>query len=71
MNKERQERLNAIFSVSSGRDQRELVLTCLKMGMEMERRVFGNRLGRRQAVFDHARAFMDFVSHNVIEDAEE
>ncbi len=71
MNKERQERLRAILPGATGRDQRELVLTCLKMGMEIERRFFGNRLGRRQAVLDHARAFMDFVSHNVIEDAEE
>ena len=70
MNKERQERLRAIFPGPT-RDQRELVLTCLKMGMEIERRFFGNRLGRRQAVLDHARAFMDFVSHNGIEDAEE
>ena len=70
MNKERQKRLRAIFP-GPGRDQQELVLTCLKMGMEMERRFFGNRLRRRQAVIDHARAFMDFVNHNVIEDAEE
>ncbi len=68
---EREERLRAILGRTMPRGQRELVLTCLKMGMEMERRVFGNRLGRRQAVLDHARAFMDFVSHNVIEDAEE
>ena len=71
MNKERQERLRAIFSGPTGRNQQELVLTCLKMGMEIERRYFGNRLRRRQAVIDHARAFMDFVNHNVIEDAEE
>ncbi len=41
------------------------------MGIEVERGLFGNRLGRRHAVFDHARAFMDSVHHNVIEDAEE
>ncbi len=68
---ERQERLRAILGSTTPRDQRELVLTCLKMGMEMERRFFSNRLGRRQAVIDQARAVLDFVSHNVIEDAEE
>ena len=68
---ENEARLRQLLCQTTPRDQRELILTCLKMGIEMERRFFGNRLGRRQAVIDHARAFMDFVSHNVIEDAEE
>ncbi len=68
---ENEARLRAILGSTTPRDQRELILTCLKMGVKMERGFFGNRLGRRQAVLDHARAFMDFVSHNVIEDAEE
>ena len=68
---ESEARLRALLGRTTPRDQRQFVLTCLEMRMKMERRFFGNRLGRRQAVLDHARAFMDFVSHNVIEDAEE
>ena len=64
-------RLRHILCEITPRDQRELILECLKMGMTMERGFFGSRLGRRQAVIDHALAFMDFVGNNVIEDAEE
>ncbi len=64
-------RLRQLLCQTTPKDQRDLVLACLEMGMKMERRYFGNRLGRRQAVIDHARAFMDFVGSNVIEDTEE
>ena len=63
-------RLRQLLCQTTPRDQRELVLACLKMGVNIERGFFGNRLGRRQAVIDHARAFMDFVGSHVIEDTE-
>lgn len=57
-----EERLRSILRATTPRDQQQLLMECLKMGMEMERSLFGNRLGRRQAVLDHARAFIDFVT---------
>ncbi len=71
MSQERQERLRAILGETTPRDERQLRMQCLTLGHEMERRLFGNRLGRRQAVLDHARAFVDFVRSNESKDAEE
>ncbi len=71
MTEDRQERLRAIFSETTPRDERQLRIECLRLGQKMERRIFGTRLGRRQAVLDHARAFVDFVRHNESKDAEE
>ena len=57
-----EERLLSILRETTPRDKQELLIECLKMGIEMERRFLGSRLGRRQAVLDHARAFVDFVT---------
>ncbi len=65
-----EERLKALLNTPGRRDEQQLRIECLRLGHEMERRLFNHRLGRRQAVLDHARAFVDFVHHNESKDAE-
>ncbi len=58
----RTERLKAILQTPGQRDERQLRLECLRLGHEIE---------RRQAVLNHARAFVDFVRRDELEHAEE